>query len=103
MDMTWEQKLAALDALAGQGTIAMRKPGDWLCSHRLSIKDQCILKGGCGNGATPQDAIEDQWSRLTEKLARHELIVIDEMKASRRAFRWNGFMWREIDEPMEAA
>ena len=96
--MTWEEKLHALDLLAGVGSLHMRVPGDWLCSHSLDIKDRSLLVGGCGNGKTPQEAVEDQWARLTERLEPYQYIVIDRSGGPRRSVRWNGFMWADVKE-----
>lgn len=101
--MTWEQKLAALDKLAGVGELRMRAPGNWFCSHRVDIKDRSILRGGAGNGVNPEEAVLNQWERLTTDLKSHEYIVIDRGSGPRRAVRWNGYMWDDVDEKAEAA
>lgn len=94
--MTWEQKLHALDMLAGAAKIGMREPGNWFCSHRLDIKDKYMLIGGCGNGPTVEEAVLDQWERVTTKLADHQYIVISRENAPRRSVRWNGYMWADV-------
>lgn len=94
--MTWEQKLHALDALAGAARIGMREPGNWFCSHRLDIKDKHMLVGGCGNGATVEAAVLDQWERVTTKLEAHQYIIVTRGDGPRRCVRWNGFMWSDV-------
>lgn len=92
--MTYEQKLEALNSLAGMGRLVMREPGDWCCSHQVDIKDRYVLIGGCGNGATPEAAVLDQWERLTTRLEPHQHIVT--RSPTHRRVRWNGFMWADV-------
>ncbi len=97
--MNWEQKLWALDALAGAGRLIMRQPGDWCSSHSVEIKQRSTLTGGAGNGPTPQEAIEDEWANLTERLGSDQYLVLRAPCDDRRAVRWNGFMWADVPEP----
>lgn len=94
--MNWEQKMQALQAL-GEVSLRMRKPGDWYVASHTEVKDGPILKSDHGNGATPQDAIEDEWMKKVTNLGS-KVLIIDAGRSCRRAVRWNGFMWQNIVE-----
>lgn len=99
--MHWQEKAAALDALA-EISLKVRGPGDWYVSQDVQIKDDCVLRGEYGNGATPEDAVLDHWKRLVEDIGG--LYLIARTKAdNRRAVRWNGFMWTDVPEPKREA
>lgn len=94
--MHWEQKLQALNALA-ECNVKMRKPGDWYVCHSAELKT-CgagVLRGEYGNGASPEEAVNNHWSKLTE-LPDSDYIVIGAFTQNRKAFIWNGFMWQEV-------
>jgi hypothetical protein len=96
--MTWEQKLAALQALT-EHTLQMRSPGDWYVGASIEIGGDGLLKGEYGNGDTPESAVCDHWDRLTNIQAHEYLVVsnpIDFAGNNRRSYhRWNGFMWTD--------
>lgn len=97
--MDWQQKAAALDALA-EIEIKIRKPGDWYVHQHVEIKDDCIMRGEYGNGRTPEEAIEDHWQRLVVNIEQTPLyLVARAMRDTRRAVKWNGFMWMDYPEP----
>lgn len=98
--LSWEQKLAACAALA-EVSLKMRKPGDWYVCQSVNIKRKHTLSGNYGNGTSPEDAIADHWKVLTELLKPDECIVIG-IGAGRKGYRWNGFMWREVEEEKAA-
>lgn len=92
--LTWEQKLAALQAIADT-SLRMRNPGDWYVSAvGRSIGGNGLLHGKYGNGKTPQEAVEDDWRQLAEMLPDDRYIVV-ERSGARKQFIWNGFMWTE--------
>lgn len=98
--MTWEQKLAAMNAL---GTVAlhMRKPGDWYTTQsRVDVGDGYTLTSIMGSGATPEAAVEDRW-RATTEIQAAQFIAINAGHADRKHVRWNGFMWEDV--PREKA
>lgn len=97
--MTWEEKLAALTSLKSDISLKMRVPGDWYVFHiGVDIKRGGFLSSRCGNGTTPQEAVEDHWKLKTE-LEEEEYIVLDAgNKEKRRAVKWNGYMWADIVE-----
>lgn len=96
--MDWQQKAAALDALA-EIELRIRKPGDWYVFQDVNVKDECILIGSYGNGSTPEEAIEDHWRILTEETKFPKYLIANAGKPTRRAVHWNGFMWSEVPEP----
>lgn len=95
--MDWERKAAALNALAPI-EIKIRKPGDWYVMQHVEVKDGSILKSVCGNGADPELAILDHWNQAVDNIRHDEYLVVRAYQDSRKAFRWNGFMWKEVCE-----
>lgn len=95
--MDWEQKLQALNTIS-QCHLIMRQPGNWYVSQSIDVKNNHVLEGRYGNGATPEAAVADHWQRLTD-LAPHEYIVgRSGDPGTRKAVRWNGFMWDWVEE-----
>jgi hypothetical protein len=90
--LTPDQMMAALDAMAGPGKVQMRKPGDWICSHSVDVRDGSVLVGFFGNGTTPQEAIKSQWLGLTQLKEGQYLVT----RAHGARVRWNGFMWAAV-------
>lgn len=101
--MDWQQKAAALDALA-EIQIMIRGVGDWYVHQNVQIRKVDVLFGEYGNGETPVAAIEDHWQKLVNEVSRtpHYLVARDG-SGTRRAVRWNGFMWADVPEPKAAA
>lgn len=97
--MNWEQKFAAIKNLHGGsgGCLRMRKPGDWYVeTSGLELKHgEHMLRSPCGNGATPEAAVNSYWESLTTP---GSMIVRGAMSSSRKCFRWSGFMWEEVGE-----
>lgn len=92
-EMTWEEKLQALNCLT-ETTVRMRSPGDWYCSGRgREVAKDGLLVGEYGNGSTPQEAVENDWTAMTEK---KKIIFVSAGPNSDRRFSWNGFMWQEV-------
>ena len=98
--MTWEEKLAAMQALAAT-EIAMRKPGDWYCHMHAEIGGNGMLCGVISSKATPQDAVEDVWREVSE-LPTGRYLVMNAHGSNRRAVRWNGYMWADVEEEVRA-
>lgn len=98
MELTWEQKLEALQALIeypDNVKVGMRKAGDWYCSVRgVEVKRENILEGRSGNGTTPQEAVENCFLALTT-IHEEEVLVRDATTDKRKHFRWNGFMSKQ--------
>ena len=92
--MNWQEKLQALNAVA-ECKILMRKPDDWYVGQSVEISsdDSSVLTGLYGNGATPQEAIENHWDVMTVQLKPEQYVVVNAMSDRRKHVRWNGFMW----------
>jgi hypothetical protein len=85
--VNWEQKLAALIAAGGYDTaVRMRKPGDWYVDGTPRVAENGMLIGAYGNGATPEEAVNETWRLLAE--SGKVLRVRDGAY-----IRWNGYMW----------
>ncbi len=87
-ELTYEQKLAALKAISDV-CLRMRDPGNWYVDAReRECREGSALVGKYGNGATPQEAVNDDW----EQISNHPKVVI----GGERTVRWNGFMWQDV-------
>ena len=99
MEMTWEQKLDAMQALT-EHKLIMRKPGDWFVCASIEVGGDGMLKGQYGNGETPEEAVLDHWENLVTGLQDHEYLVVrnptDFSGGGKNTYhRWNGFMWKD--------
>lgn len=95
MEMTWEQKLAALQAIT-ETCLCMRKPGDWYVSATArGVGGDGLNRGAYGNGKTPEEAVHDDWRQIAEFLPFDRYIIV-ERAGARRQVRWNGFMWADF-------
>ncbi len=100
IDLTWEQKLAAINALV-RCELYMRKPGDWMLEiPGLGISDGVLVSYGVGLfGSSPEEVVESAWK---------ELLAVDGIKKAIRIehapdykafyYVWNGFMWKDITD-----
>jgi hypothetical protein len=97
--VNWEQKLMALKALA-ETHLEMRRPGDWYVSAPgRGVCGDGLEVGAYGNGATPQEAVEDDWKQVAEHLPLNKHIKISKSPygpGDIRRVRWNGFMWQDL-------
>jgi hypothetical protein len=96
--MTWEQKLQAIAALVGLGrdvSLIMRHPGNWYVSCGLERKEGGLLSGGLVQAPDPATAVEHYWNWLTDE---RYYIVVNAMRDTRKAVKWNGFMWADVQE-----
>jgi hypothetical protein len=90
-ELTWEQKLAALQCLADT-SLRMRKPGDWFVNaNDRFVCGNALQTGSFGNGKSPQEAVEDDWEKMTELSSGRYVQVRDGKR-----YRWNGFMWLDV-------
>lgn len=89
--MTWEEKLAALQSLT-ETSLRMRKPGDWYVdAYGLrEIGGNGILDSAYGNGKTPQEAVENDWLKMTSLAS--DLYI----RVKGKNYRWMGYMWRQV-------
>lgn len=98
MEMTWTQKALALQALVGwyNFSLKLRENESWYVEHTgLGRKEGCCLSGGCQNGKTPNEAVEQCWRWATDP---DYYLVLNATSKNRRAVRWNGFVWEDVVE-----
>jgi hypothetical protein len=100
MELTWEQKAQALQALVGWSNFAlkMRDIGNWYVQTTgLELKKGVCLSGSCVHAQDPQQAVALTWKWATE-LEPDTYLVVNAYRDNRRAVRWNGFMWEDVVE-----
>ena len=91
--MDWEQKLAAINALA-KCSLAMRKPGDWYVkSGRIQIAGDGCLTDPTQSAKTPEGAVEEYWKQLVDLPPSNYLVGGE--PGHTKTVRWNGFMWED--------
>lgn len=97
MEMNWQHKALAIQALTGPFgfSISMRKLGDWYVSHKyVSRKEGGCLSHSPQNGKDPEDAVNQCWEWMTDP----KFYMVKYEDAKRRAVKWNGFMWEDVNE-----
>lgn len=94
MNMTWEERFAAIKALDDDACLCMRSPGDWYVSANMEIKDGQILTGAYGNGVSPDQAVLDHWA-IYASVKYPRTIVVHAGTDQRREVNWKDFMWVE--------
>lgn len=99
--MTTNEKFQAMRALLDDemnASVRMTVDGDWYVKlPGLEIRKGGLLGGLSEFESNIVDAINAAWKRLTT-LPAGQYIVIDAMKPSRRAYRWNGYAWKPFAE-----
>lgn len=94
--MTYEQMMCALKAICHGVSVCIRKPGDWYVTMpNVERKENGCLSSGCDSGKDPEAAIRSRWIWAT---ASEHYLVVNAYQASRRAVKWNGFMWEDVVE-----
>lgn len=93
-EMTWEQKVQAMQAL-GRVEFFMREPGDWSVSIFGVSRQEGSMISSCGTTGTIEEAVDRRWLWATNQ---EFCLVINAMPDKRRAVRWNGFMWADVEE-----
>jgi len=96
--MNWQQKALALHSLSGtfNFSLHLREDGTWFVNLTgIERKEGRCLSSGCQVAKTPEQAIEGCWAWATES---GYYLVKGASSDDRRAFKWNGFMWEEIEE-----
>jgi hypothetical protein len=96
--MDWKQKAQALKALSGMFnfTLNLRDDGSWYVLLKgVERKEGGCLTGGCQNGSTPQEAIDQCWDWATDP---QFCLVKNACSPERKAYKWAGFMWKEVEE-----
>lgn len=98
MEMTWQHKALAIKSLTGLFgfSLNMRGVGDWYVSaNGVHRKEGGCLSGGFTSGKTPDEAVEQWWDWATDP---GYYLVTSNRDGQRRAVKWNGFMWEDVDE-----
>lgn len=94
--MTYEQMMYALKAICNDVSVGIRRPGDWYVTmQNVERKENGCLSSGCDSGKSPECAITSRWIWATSS---EHYLVINAYKANRRAVKWNGFMWEDVEE-----
>lgn len=95
--MTWEQKFAALNALA-ECSLMMRKPGNWYVRDQMEIARNGMLESPTQAASDPALAVEACWDQFVTNLSpsAHVFVYSKNLRV-----RWNGFMW--VDVPSGSA
>lgn len=93
--MNYEQKFLAMNAIA-RAEVCIRGPHNWYVHQRVELKNGPMLETISGSGITPESAIDDHWSQLTDIADSQYLVTY--ASGGRRAIRWNGFMWADVPE-----
>jgi hypothetical protein len=98
-DMTTQQKALAMLGLVGWTgfDLKLREDGTWYVSINADIRDGGCLVGVNTAKPTPEAAIEDTWKQLTD--IEPDQYIVAKPGGKRRAVRWNGFMWSDVQEP----
>lgn len=95
MEMTWEQKLAAIGAI-GEASLRMREPGNWYVDQPgvdVVPEGKCI--GISLSGATPAEAVNEHWAALTDSPDSEHVVINAHRKRGRRTVLWNGYFWAD--------
>ena len=88
--MNTNEKMAVLLALDSEVSIQMREDLSWYVLSDMEIAEDGIFTSAFGNGATPEEAISDQFRQYCEELPAKAHI-----RCRNNRVRWNGFMWKE--------
>lgn len=99
-ELTYAEKMQALQALIGapgEPVLRMRDDLSWYVSAPISIRTLHTLRSLPVSGRSPEHAIEIYWNQIVN-LERSEEYLVVEYAGRRTAARWNGFMWRVIEE-----
>jgi hypothetical protein len=96
--MTWIEAYKALSALCHVGDVAIRMDvnSNWYVSlSSVERKEGGCLSSGGSHEATIEQAVMKKWHWAIDP---QYYLVINAMLPSRRAVRWNGFMWQDVQE-----
>ena len=95
-DLNWVQKWSAIKALCPNAALTSRDDGSWyVINHRVERREGGCLSGGHQSGEEPIEAIRELWEWMSEP---GYYLVLNALGSDRKAVRWNGFMWVDVDE-----
>lgn len=99
--MNVKQKWAAIKALDPRASIQCRDLGDFYIEDSAHVGDGSGIQiGKYGNGATPEEAVENHWEIYSTLDQWHYIcgaLRQDDGTYKRYRKRWNGFMWADVD------
>lgn len=80
--------------------VDMMTDGNWCCHWGVESRERGkpILTSVCGWGDSPDAAIEYLWKDATDIPANRYLVINAMSSEKRRAVRWNGYMWADVQE-----
>lgn len=97
-ELTTNEVLKALESLGPVKLEWSSLTEKWyLTVSGLEIKDGPFLRGICEHRLGRGAAIYAFWNKVTD-LPKDQYLVIDAYQTTRRAYRWNGFMWEHVNE-----
>ncbi len=94
--LTSDQKFEILQQISPL-SLRMRSVGSWYvdCPRRY-IGGDGLMRGSFGNGKTPQEAIDDDFSQIVTYLPNDRYIMVEDNYGKRKNYRFNGYMWKEV-------
>lgn len=96
-EMSWEQMARAMHALGDFRVTPLEK--GWRVSLKgVEIKEGGLLASKFGEASGIGESFRDLWHKLTRDLKPDHYLVCAAGGNARRALRWNGFMWKDVDE-----
>lgn len=95
MSLTTFEKWFALDALSPV-SVKIRSPDDFYVDQDVSISGGNLITTiiMCGEGRTPEEAIEHHWVIHVQDLQSNRYLLTGDG----RRVRWNGFMWNDVPQ-----
>lgn len=96
--MNWTQKLKAIQAIGRYNEVSLRMRDDYswyVASVEVDRKEGNVLSSGLQKGNNPEEAVEQWWDWATDLKF---YLVTRQSGKDRRAFKWNGFMWQDVEE-----
>jgi hypothetical protein len=99
--VNWEEKLEAFKQLVGDFNVylKMRSPGNWYVhTAYLEIGGDGLLASPTGTGRTPEVAADNHWRTYVTDLSLDRYLVLSVPGRDRKHYRWQGYMWRELDK-----
>jgi len=97
MSLTTQQKFLAMRSLCDATQIRIDLNGNFYV--RLPGVERArrgMLSSLGAHADCPIKAIDQTWEQITS-LTSYETIVVDAMKSQRKEYRWDGFMWKQLE------
>lgn len=95
--MNWQEKFVAICTISKSSLVA-RGLEDWLVHDEVEIGGDGFLTSKTQlNCHTPEEAVQVWWRQHVEELPPGRFLVVKQ-NGSRKHFRWNDFMWKELEQ-----